>query len=433
MPVGIIAQTARRDKSIRAGAALSGVRRSGILGAAAVSFHLEALLVAVLRIAALVIFVLWLASCSSTPEVGLLEVRSTEPADAPTRTAWAPGTPVGASAPGDEATPAAGWATPAVSAAAPLTPPAGVIASPSPIATPSSFMPSIDAFSCEPCAVEPGESATLRWDVTGAIWVTLDDRGVVAPGSAVVQPDQTTTYRLIAANENGRSEKTLTVEVRGLPVIHTFTCMPCQVSAGEPSTLSWDLSGGTAAYLDGLGVTAPGSTVLVPDKTTTYHLEAVGERGSVERLVTVTVIEGGNPDTVNRSLSQLGYRVRSVNYQPLARGGQSVMVAMAAACDAVLYCGQVASNQIYWGLKVLYDNYPGRPLSVGLYDGMRHTVFATVESAAFEGFLRGELDGPALWRAVQWNVWDDWSGRWLPADGRLPFAQKDFASKGFAR
>ncbi len=60
----------------------------------------------------------------------------------------------------------------------------------------------------------------------------------------MVQPDQTTAYKLVAANENGRSEKTVTVEVRGLPVIHHFTCLPCQVRAGEAATLSWDLSGG---------------------------------------------------------------------------------------------------------------------------------------------------------------------------------------------
>ncbi len=293
-------------------------------------------------------------------------------------------------------------------------------------------MPLIDDFSCEPCVIDPGESATLRWDVTGAVWVTLDNRGVVAPGSSVVQPDQTTAYKLVAANENGRSEKTVTVEVRGLPVIHHFICLPCQVRAGEAATLSWDLSGGTAAYLDGQGVTAPGTTVVFPDKTTTYRLEAVGERGSVERLVTVAVVEGGDPDAVTRALTQLGYRVRSVSYHPLARGEQAITVVMAAACASTESCAQTLAEQYFWGLKSLYDGYPGERLSAAVYDGVRYTTFVVVESASMQAYLRGELDGRGLWQAGRWHVWDDWGGRWLSTNG-LAYLQKDFVSKHFAR
>ncbi len=107
-----------------------------------------------------------------------------------------------------------------------------------------------------------------------------------------------------------------------MPVIHYFTCLPCEIRKGQQATLSWDLSGVSAAYLDNQGVTAPADTVVVPIETTTYRLVAVSERGSVERLVTVTVNEGGTPEAVAEALRQPGYTVRWVGHLPLAEVGE---------------------------------------------------------------------------------------------------------------
>ena len=299
--------------------------------------------------------------------------------------------------------------------------PSALLATPTPPLQPSPgtpaptpLMPVIAYFTCDPCAVEPGGSATLSWDLSGATAAVLDGQGVPAPGSTVVRPDQTTTYRLSAVNGHGQSEKTVTVEVRGLPVVHYFTCLPCEVSKGQSSTLSWDLSGATAAYLDEHGVPAPGNTVVAPDRTTTYRLKAVGERGSVERLVTVTVKEGGDPATVSDVLRGLGYTPRSVGYLPLASGGQAISVIMPAANGD--FHSQVIADQYWAGLKALHDNYPGQTLTVGLYDGVRYIVFVTAPSAIFESLLRGETDGHLFWQAVAWNVWDEWTAAWLTAD-----------------
>lgn len=314
--------------------------------------------------------------------------------------------------------------TTATATAAPT--PEAMTATPVALGTPETYMPVIETFACEPCAVDPGEAATLRWAVRGARWVTLDDRGVEAPGAEMVRPDQTTTYHLVAANENGRAEKMVTIEVRGLPVIHTFTCDPCQVRPGEATTLRWDLSGGTAAYLDGVGIPAPGSAQFVPDRTTTYRLEAVGERGSVERLVTVTVIESGDADHVTRALTELGYRVRSVGNAALASGRRSMTVIMTAACAPPSDCRQATAAQFFWGLKTLYDNFPDAWLSAGIYDGWRYTTVVTLPATAVSDYLGGGLDGRGLWQAGLWNVWDDWNGRWLPRPG-FAFADKDFS------
>jgi hypothetical protein len=284
--------------------------------------------------------------------------------------------------------------------------------------SPTPLMPVITAFTCDPCTLEPGGSATLSWDLSGATSAALDGQGVPAPGSTIVRPDQTTTYRLSAVNDHGQSEKTVTVEVRGLPVIHYFTCLPCQVSKGQSSTLSWDLSGATAAYMDEHGVPAPGSSVVAPDRTTTYRLKAVGEQGSVERLVTVTVKEGGDPATVSDALRGLGYAPRSVGYLPLDNGGQTISVIMPAASGD--FHSQAIADQYWAGLKALYDNYPGQALTVGLYDGTRYIVFVTAPAAVFESLLRGETDSRLFWQAVRWNVWDEWTAAWTTADSGPP-------------
>jgi hypothetical protein len=299
---------------------------------------------------------------------------------------------------------------------------------PAPSPTSALELPAITYFTCEPCVVEPGGAATLRWDLSGATAAYLDGHGITAPGSTVVYPDQTTTYRLVAISEDGQSEKTVTVEVRGLPTIHYFTCLPCEVAQGEQSTLSWDLSGATAAYLDGHGVTAPGNTLVAPDQTTTYRLVAVSERGSVERLVTVTVKEGGNPEAVSEALRQLAYDVRWVGFLPLAGGGDTMSVVMAAVTEDLH--SQELADQYFEGFKTLYHNYPGQVLTVGLYDGVRYMLFVTVESVTFEAFLRGEIDGQGFWRVAAWNVWDDWVNRW-PEVATSNFAQQDFVLKSF--
>lgn len=322
--------------------------------------------------------------------------------------------------------------TPKVPVTEPLAEPGSAELASGPTLAP--LMPVIAYFRCDPCVVEPGGSATLSWDLSGATAAYLDGHGITAPGSTVVYPDQTTTYRLVAVGADGRSEKTVTVEVRGLPTIHYFTCLPCEMTKGQQSTLSWDLSGATAAYLDGEGVPAPGSVVVAPNQTTTYRLMAVSERGSVERLVTVTVKEGGDPETVSDGLRRLGYDIRWVGHLPLAGRGDSISVIMAAITNDLQT--QEVADQYFWGFKALYDNYDDQILSVGLYDGMRYIVFATAEPLTLEAFLRGEMDGQAFWQAVTWNRWDEWTGRWLKDEAPrrrddADFVRQDFVSKSF--
>ena len=144
--------------------------------------------------------------------------------------------------------------------------------------------------------------------------------------------------------------------------------------------------------------------------------------------MTVTVKEGGDPESVSQALREPGYDVRWVGELPLAKGGQTISVIMAAASHEL--GSQALADQYFQGFRALHDNYPGQVLSVGLYDDARYVRFFTVEAAVFEALLRGELDGQVFWQVATWNVWDDWSARWLKGK-TLDFAHQDYASKSF--
>ncbi len=69
-------------------------------------------------------------------------------------------------------------------------------------------------FTAEPPTVDRGQSAVLRWNVTGANYISIDIFGAVqATGSRNVTPYATTTYHLIADGPQGRSTADATVTV----------------------------------------------------------------------------------------------------------------------------------------------------------------------------------------------------------------------------
>ena len=79
--------------------------------------------------------------------------------------------------------------------------------------------PVINSFAASPETIDPGESATLSWDVSGATTVTISPAIDGAGSSSVergieqVWPTITTIYRLTATNEAGSSVSSTTIVV----------------------------------------------------------------------------------------------------------------------------------------------------------------------------------------------------------------------------
>ena len=73
----------------------------------------------------------------------------------------------------------------------------------------------IEQFTASPDTISAGESVTLSWDVSNAKTVTIqpDVGKVTSKGSKQVKPPYTTVYTLIAANDSGETQNSVTVTV----------------------------------------------------------------------------------------------------------------------------------------------------------------------------------------------------------------------------
>lgn len=77
----------------------------------------------------------------------------------------------------------------------------------------------INSFTAEPSTIVRGESSTLRWSVSNASEITIDNGiGTVEPtGSRQVSPAQNTTYRMTAKGPGGDAISAVTVAITTPP------------------------------------------------------------------------------------------------------------------------------------------------------------------------------------------------------------------------
>ncbi|HET7749316.1 MAG TPA: OmpA family protein [Terriglobales bacterium] len=87
------------------------------------------------------------------------------------------------------------------------------------VAPPPPAAPDITLFAAEPSSIERGQSSTLRWEVTNANQISIDNGvgTVQATGNRSVYPNATTTYKLTANGPGGTLSKTATVTVTAPP------------------------------------------------------------------------------------------------------------------------------------------------------------------------------------------------------------------------
>jgi hypothetical protein len=80
---------------------------------------------------------------------------------------------------------------------------------------PTGLSPVVSSFTANPPIINVGDSSTLSWNATNAIYTIVSPEvGPVRERSAVVQPTVTTTYKLYATNQYGRSIRSVTVTVQ---------------------------------------------------------------------------------------------------------------------------------------------------------------------------------------------------------------------------
>ena len=83
-----------------------------------------------------------------------------------------------------------------------------------PDSVPTGPSPAVPSFTANPPTITRGESSTLSWSATNAIYTIVSPEvGPVRETSAVVTPTVTTTYKLYATNQYGRRTRSVTVTV----------------------------------------------------------------------------------------------------------------------------------------------------------------------------------------------------------------------------
>ncbi len=166
----------------------------------------------------------------------------------------------------------------------------------------------IVAFSSNPSAITAGGTSTLLWNVTGAISVNIDQGiGLVdVAGTRVVSPAASTVYTISATNAAGTVTRSAVITVNSViiappPVIIEFSSNPSAITAGGTSTLLWKVTGATSVSLDqGIGqVSAAGTRVVLPAKSTVYTISATNATGTVIKSSAIIIVSAVPPTTAS--------------------------------------------------------------------------------------------------------------------------------------
>ncbi len=173
---------------------------------------------------------------------------------------------------------------------------------------------SVLSFIANPPQIQPGQSSTLSWNVTGATGVSISGVGNNLPlsGSQSVSPAQTTTYTLTATSSSGTTTATATVTVGSVsaaqPSLTFCYAQPATIMAGESATLFYQSQNASAVTISGIGtVGLSGNYAVTPKQTTNYIITATGPNGTgaASCNVAITVTPGALPRIVRFSATPM--------------------------------------------------------------------------------------------------------------------------------
>jgi hypothetical protein len=163
------------------------------------------------------------------------------------------------------------------------------------------YQPPSVSFSITPTSICRGSTATLSWNVTGAVNSVFINQGigsVAASGSRTVGPTSSTTYTITATGPGGTTTRSVTLTVNQ-PTTTSITADSTAIIRGQCTTLRWTTTGNatSATINQGIGsVNINGNRQVCPTETTTYTINVAGICTNSSSSVTVIVYQ---PPTVN--------------------------------------------------------------------------------------------------------------------------------------
>jgi hypothetical protein len=183
------------------------------------------------------------------------------------------------------------------------------------------------------CNITAGEDIILRWDITGADSVFIDNGigNVEENGILTLAPSSSKIYILTAVNTSGTVSRMITVNVEeiSLPSIDTFTLSTNPVMKGESSTLEWLVSGATNISIDqNIGpVSNSGLEVVSPSSDTVYTITAENGAGTTSASIMLYVTPYTQPEIIQFTASPAYIKSgQAATLQWEVSGAQSVSI-----------------------------------------------------------------------------------------------------------
>ena len=161
--------------------------------------------------------------------------------------------------------------------------------------------PVINTFCLDPSEIRSGQSSVLKWNVTGATLIKIDQGigTVQASGTCPVSPASTATYTISANNRAGSTSATanLTLIPSDPLSIISFTSNQYNISPGQSVNLQWNVKGATQVSIDhGVGIEPSlGNVIVFPTENTTYTLSATNNTLVFSTPITIRVAPAGSP------------------------------------------------------------------------------------------------------------------------------------------
>ena len=137
-----------------------------------------------------------------------------------------------------------------------------------------------------------GDPITFQWEQVGGTTVSLSGTNTAQAGFTA-EEGQTYHFRLTVRDDQGgvgTDRVTVNTLDRDISILR-FTAEPLRITAGQASSLIWEVRNATEVEISGIGkVDANGGSATVsPMETTTYTLTARNPKREVSQTVTVTV------------------------------------------------------------------------------------------------------------------------------------------------
>ena len=140
--------------------------------------------------------------------------------------------------------------------------------------------------------VKAGDKFTINWETEYADTVTINGDEVSADGVHAFNPEETTTFDIVASSRAGQKEESVKVIVEPIPEpLLRITTEPSsrEVKAGDKFTINWETEHADAVTINGDEVSADGVHAFNPEETTTFDIVASSRAGQKEESVIVIV------------------------------------------------------------------------------------------------------------------------------------------------